>query len=76
MEEIRILRSALWEKNYVENLDLGHFEAVADVIDRFIKIIKPKNIYFGEKDMQQLKIIEHFVKKNHINTQSYWMQNY
>ena len=46
----------------------GHFEAVADVIDRFIKIIKPKNIYFGEKDMQQLKVIEHFVKKNHANT--------
>ena len=46
----------------------GHFEAVADVIDRFIKIIKPKKIYFGEKDMQQLKIIEHFVKKNHSKT--------
>ena len=47
---------------------LGHFEAVADVVDRFIKIIKPKKIYFGEKDMQQLKIIEHFVKKNKIKT--------
>ena len=46
----------------------GHFEAVVDVIDRFIKIIKPKKIYFGEKDMQQLKVIEHFVKKNHTNT--------
>jgi len=45
----------------------GHFEAVVDVIDRFIKIIKPKKIYFGEKDMQQLKIIEHFVKKNYNN---------
>jgi len=43
----------------------GHFEAIADVIDRFIKIIKPKKIYFGEKDMQQLKIIEDFVKRNH-----------
>ena len=41
----------------------GHFEAVVDVVDRFIKIIKPKKIYFGEKDMQQLKIIEHYVKK-------------
>ena len=41
----------------------GHFEAVVDVIERFIKIIKPKKIYFGEKDMQQLKIIESFVKK-------------
>jgi len=46
----------------------GHFEGVADVIDRFIKIINPKNIYFGEKDMQQLKIIEHFVKKIHSKT--------
>ena len=45
---------------------LNHFEAVADVIDRFIKIIKPKKIYLGEKDMQQLKIIEDFVKENHI----------
>ena len=41
----------------------GHFEAVVDVIDRFIKIIKPKKMYLGEKDMQQLKIIEHFIKK-------------
>ena len=43
----------------------NHFRAVVDVIDRFIKLIKPKKIYFGKKDMQQLKIIEHFVKKNH-----------
>ena len=46
----------------------GHFEAVADVIDRFIKIIKPRKIYFGEKDMQQLKIMEHFINKNHYKT--------
>ena len=43
----------------------GHFEAIADVIDRFIYLIKPKKIFLGEKDMQQLKIIQHFVKKNH-----------
>ena len=43
----------------------GHFRAVVDVIERFIKIIRPKKIYFGEKDMQQLKIIEHFVKKKY-----------
>jgi len=45
----------------------GHFQAVVDVIDRFIKIIKPAKIYLGEKDMQQLKIIEHFVSKNYSN---------
>ena len=46
----------------------GHFKAVIDVIDRFIKIIKPKRIYFGEKDMQQLKLIENFVSINHPTT--------
>jgi len=44
-----------------------HFKSVIDVVDRFIKLIHPKKIYFGEKDMQQLKIIEDFVKKNHSN---------
>ena len=46
----------------------GHFKAVVDVIDRFIKIINPKKIFLGEKDMQQLKIIEEFINKNHIKT--------
>mgnify|MGYP001415629661 CR=1 FL=1 len=46
----------------------GHFEAVADVIERFIKIIKPKKIFFGEKDMQQLKIINHYVKLNNLKS--------
>ena len=43
----------------------NHFESIADVVDRFIKIINPNRIYFGEKDFQQLKIIEDFVRKNH-----------
>ena len=37
-------------------------------IFRFIKIIKPNKIFLGEKDMQQLKIIEHFINKNQIKT--------
>ena len=46
----------------------GHFEAVVDVIDRFIRIIKPNKIFFGEKDMQQLKIVEEFINRNQIKT--------
>jgi len=45
----------------------GHFKSVCDVIDRFIKIIKPKKIYLGEKDLQQLIIVDAFVKKKHKN---------
>jgi len=43
----------------------GHFEAVVNVINNFINIIKPSRIYFGEKDMQQFKIVQDFIKKNH-----------
>ena len=46
----------------------GHFKSVVDVIDRFIKLIRPKKIYLGKKDMQQLKIIEDFINKNHSKT--------
>ena len=53
------------EKKLCGKFRPGHFKAVVDVIDRFIKIIKPKRIYFGEKDMQQLKIIDAFIKDNH-----------
>ena len=48
----------------------GHFRAVVDVIDRFIKIIKPKKIYLGEKDFQQLRVIEDFIRKNKIKTKT------
>ncbi len=54
-----------FEKKLCGKYRPGHFKAVVDVVDRFIKIIKPTKIYFGEKDMQQLKIIEHFIRKNY-----------
>ncbi len=41
----------------------NHFESVVDVVNRFVKIIEPSKIFFGEKDMQQLKIIEDFFRK-------------
>ena len=41
----------------------NHFKGVADVIDRFIKIIKPSKIYFGEKDMQQLLLMKDFIER-------------
>ena len=46
----------------------GHFNAVVDVLKRFIEIIRPKKIYLGKKDFQQFKIVQHFFKKNKIKT--------
>ncbi len=59
------IKISAFEKKLCGKHRPGHFKAVVDVVDRFIKIIKPAKIYFGQKDMQQLKIIEHFIRKNH-----------
>ena len=40
----------------------GHFEGVLGVINQFLIKIKPKHIFFGEKDYQQLLLIKKFVK--------------
>ena len=41
----------------------GHFEGVLAVINQFLKRIKPKYIFLGEKDYQQLFLIKKFIKK-------------
>ena len=41
----------------------GHFEGVIDVMDRFVKIIKPKKIFMGEKDFQQLYLVRNYLNK-------------
>ena len=40
----------------------GHFLAVMDVVDRFFQIVKPRNAIFGEKDYQQLLVIQELIK--------------
>ena len=43
----------------------GHFEGVIDVMSRLTKVIKPKKIYMGEKDFQQLHLVKRFIEKNY-----------
>ena len=45
----------------------GHFEGVLDVLSRFTNIIKPKNIFMGEKDFQQFLLVKNFIE-NKYNT--------
>jgi len=42
----------------------GHFEGVLDVMNKLTKIVRPKKIFMGEKDFQQLYLVKReLVKK-------------
>ncbi len=54
----------------IDNLDLilegkyrpGHFQGVCSVLHRFITLIKPAKLYLGEKDFQQVKVVDTLLK--------------
>ncbi len=41
----------------------NHFDGVATVVIRLLKLIKPSNLFLGEKDWQQLTIIRKLIKE-------------
>ena len=41
----------------------GHFQGVCNVLHRFISLIKPNKLYLGEKDFQQVKVVDTLLKK-------------
>ena len=52
---------------YVVNLD-QNFKKVLNVVNRLLELIKPKDIFLGQKDFQQLLLIKKHIIKNKINT--------
>tara|TARA_Y100000766_G_scaffold256324_1_gene243051 strand:- start:2773 stop:3618 length:846 start_codon:yes stop_codon:yes gene_type:complete len=47
---------------------VNHFQGVATVVNKLLSIVESDNVYFGEKDFQQLKIIENLICEKKINT--------
>ena len=42
-----------------------HFEGVLDVMDKLTDLIRPKRIFMGKKDFQQLYLVKNFIKNKY-----------
>ena len=62
LNKITLLKS---QKILCAKFRKGHFEGVLDVLDRFVKLIKPKYIFMGKKDFQQLFLVKNFIEKKY-----------
>jgi pantoate--beta-alanine ligase len=47
----------------------GHFDGVATVVSKLLRAVKPTRAYFGEKDFQQIRIVQEMVKQEQIDTE-------
>ncbi len=47
----------------------GHFDGVATIVSKLIKAVDPSRIYFGEKDFQQIRIVQEMAKQEGLDVE-------
>lgn len=47
----------------------GHFDGVATVVLKLLNIVQPDRVYFGQKDYQQVLVIERLVQDLNVHTE-------
>lgn len=53
-------------ENFLEGASRpGHFKGVANVVDRFLQMVKPNRLYLGQKDFQQVKVLQRVLEVTH-----------
>lgn len=66
-KEHKFIQNSYFQNILCDQHRPGHFDGVVTVLNRLFSIIQSDKVYFGEKDFQQLKIVENLIKENFSN---------
>ena len=62
-----ILKNKYFQNILCDRFRPGHFDGVITVLNKLFSVVQANKVYFGQKDYQQLKIVEKFIEEKFSN---------